>query len=102
MENNNRDFMKNRPGVERANQYQDVYGSQTSSTRTTISAVLTVITFILMMISIFTGNNLMMIIFIPLFVILVISFFVARHADRQNTPVKPQESKEALFKDYDV
>ena len=102
MENNQTDFMKNRPGAEKANQYKDVYGSQKSSTRTTVSAVLSVITFILMLIAIFTGNNLMMIIFIPLFVLLVISFFVARHADKQNTPVEPTEHPEALFKDYDI
>lgn len=102
MENNQTDFLKNRPGSEKANQYKDVYGSQKTSTRTTVSAVLGVIVFILMMISIFTANNLMMLIFIPLFVILVISFFVGRRADKQNTPPPVQEHPEALFKDYDV
>lgn len=102
MENNNKDFLKNRPGAERANQYQDVYGSQKSSTRTTVSAVLTVIVFILMMIAIFTHNNLMMVVFIPLFVILVISFFAARRADRQNKPVELQDNSEAIFKDHDI
>lgn len=102
MENNQTDFMKNRPVAAQANQYKDVYGSQKSSTRTTVSAVLSVLTFILMLIAIFTGNNLMMIIFIPLFVLLVISFFVARHADKQNTPVEPTEHPEALFKDHEI
>lgn len=102
MENNHKDFMKNRPGVERANQYQDVYGSQKSSTRTTISAALSVIVFILMMIAVFTGNRFMMLIFIPLFVVLMISFFVGRRADRQNRPAKLQEHPEALFKDHDI
>ena len=103
MENNQTDFMKNRPVAASANQIKDVYGSQKSSTRTTVSAILGVIVFILMVISIIMGNNLMMIIFIPLFVIFVISFFVARHADRQNMPAKPQDdNKEALFKDHDV
>lgn len=94
--------MKNRPVAAAANQYKDVYGSQKKSTFTTFSAVLSVIVFILMMISIFTGNNLMMLIFIPLFVILLISFFVAKRADRQNTPVEPQDNPEALFKDHEV
>ncbi|MBQ3266118.1 MAG: hypothetical protein IJH07_10120 [Ruminococcus sp.] len=102
MENNQTDFMKNRPVAAQANQFKDVYGSQKGSTRTTVSAVLGVIVFILMMIAIFTGNNLMMLIFIPLFIILVISFFVARRADRQNMPVEPQDNEEALFKDHDV
>ena len=102
MENNQTDFMKNRPGAEKANQYKDVYGSQQTSTRTTVSAILSVIVFILMMIAIITGNNLMMLIFIPLFLLLLLSFIVAKRADRQNTPVEPQENKEALFKDHDV
>ena len=103
MENNQTAFMKNRPVAASANQYKDVYGSQKKSTFTTISAVLSVITFILMMISIFTGNRLMMVIFIPLFVMLIISFFVGKHAEKQNSPVeKTQDNKEALFKDHDL
>ena len=102
MENNNKDFMKNRPVAASANQFQDVYGSQKTSTRTTVSAVLAVIVFILMMIGIFTGNTFIMVVFIPLFVILVISFFAARHADKQLRPIEPNDNKEALFKDYDI
>ena len=59
------------------------------------------IVFILMMIAIFTGNNLMMLIFIPLFAVLLISFFVAKRADRQNAPVEPQDHPDAIFKDHD-
>ena len=103
MENNQTDFMKNRPVASTANQYKDVFGSQKKSTFTTVSAVLSVITFVLMMIAIFTGNRLMMVIFIPVFIGLVISFFVGRRADRQNAPVqKTEQSKEALFKDHDI
>ncbi len=102
MENNQTDFMKNRPVAAQANQYKDVYGSQKSSTRVAISAVLGVIVFILMMIAIFTGNNLMMLIFIPLFAVLVLSFFVAKRADKQNRPAEPIENPEAIFKDHEI
>ena len=102
MENNQTDFMKNRPVAAAANQIKDVYGSQKKSTFTTVSAVLSVIVFVLMMIAIFTGNNLMMLVFIPLFVILLISFFVAKHADKQNKPVEPQDHPEAIFKDHEI
>ena len=102
MENNQTDFMKNRPVAAQANQFKDVYGSQKSSTRTTVSAVLSVIVFILMMIAIFTGNNLMMLIFIPLFVVLLISFFVARRADKQNAPIEPQDNPDAIFKEHEI
>ena len=45
----------------------------------------------------------MMVIFIPLFVMLIISFFVGKHAEKQNSPVeKTQDNKEALFKDHDL
>lgn len=105
MENNQTDFMKNRPVAAAANQFKDVYGSQKKSTFTTVSAVLSVVSFVLMVISIVLGNRLMMVIFIPLFVLLVISFFVGKHADKQNTPVKTQndqKNKEALFQDHDL
>lgn len=102
MENNQTDYMKNRPVAAGANQYKDVYGSQKSSTRTTISAVLAVINLILIVIAFITGNNLMKIIFIPLFIILLISFLVGRRADKQNTPVEPKDDPEALFKDHEI
>lgn len=102
MENNQKDFMKNRPVASAANQYKDVYGTQKSATRTTVSAVLAVLMFILSLIAVITGNNLMMVIFIPLFVILLISFLVAKHADQQNAPVEPRENPEALFQDHDL
>lgn len=94
--------MKNRPVASPANQFKDVYGSQQKSTFTTVSAVLTVIVFILAVISVITGNNLMMIIFIPLFVLLLISFIIARRADRQNAPAEPQDNPEAIFKEHDI
>ncbi len=102
MENNNKDFMKNRPVAAPANQYQDVYGSQSKSTFTTISAVLTVVMFVLTLISWIVGNPILQAIFTPVFVVLIISFFVARRADKQNAPVEPQDNPDALFKDHEI
>jgi multisubunit Na+/H+ antiporter MnhG subunit len=101
MENNQRDFMKNRPVAAQANQYKDVYGSQKSSTRATISAVLAVIDLILAVIGIATGNFLMMVVFIPLFAVLMISFIVAKRADRQNAPVEMPDHPDSIFKDHE-
>lgn len=101
MENNQTDFMKNRPVAAAANQIKDVYGSQKKSTRTTVSAVLSVLVFVLMVIAIATGNRFMMVVFIPLFILLMISFLIGRHADRQNSPPQPQENSEALFKEHE-
>ena len=101
MENNHKDFMKNRPVAAPANQIQDVYGSQSKGAFTTVSAVLTVIMFVLTLITWINGHMLKYI-FTPVLVILIISFFVARSADKKNAPVEPQEHPEAIFKDYDV
>ncbi len=94
--------MKNRPVASAANQIKDVYSTQKKSTFTTLSAALTVIVFIIALIAVIMGNNLMMVIFIPLFVLLLISFLVARRADRQNTPVAPENHPDAIFKEHEI
>ena len=35
-------------------------------------------------------------------VALIISFFVARHADKQNAPVEPHDNPDAIFKEHDI
>ena len=102
MENNQTDFMKNRPVADKANQFKDVYGSQKKSTRTTVTAVLMVLDLILAVIAVITGNNLMMIIFIPLLLLLLISFVVAKRADKYNAPIEPRDNEEAIFKDHNI
>lgn len=94
--------MKNRPVAQQANQFKDVYGTQQKSTFTTLSAVLTVIVFIIALISLITGNSLMTVIFLPLFVLLLISFLVARRADKQNAPAEPSEHPDAIFKEHEI
>ena len=94
--------MKNRPVVTQANQYKDVYGSQKRSTRTVISVLLTAVNLIIIIAAIINDNKLMLWIFIPLLIILLISFFVARRADKQNAPAEPSDHPEAIFKDHDL
>lgn len=93
--------MKNRPVAAQANQFKDVYGSQKKSTFTTLSAVLTVLDFVILVIALIMGNHLLTMIFAPLFAVLLISFFVARRADKQNAPVEPRDNPEAIFKDHE-
>ena len=105
MENNNRDFLKNRPVVKEANQYQDVYGSQKKSTFTTVSAVLAVVMFVFTLISWINNNLIFKTIFTPVFILLLISFVVSFVTDRKNRPVVPDkdlENSESIFKDHDV
>lgn len=101
MENNQTDFMKNRPVVDKANQYKDVYGSQKSSTRTTVTVTLIILMTILVIVAWINANYLWLGIFAPVLVGLIISIFIGRRADKYNTPVKPEDSPEAIFKEHE-
>lgn len=101
MENNQKDFMKNRPGAEKANQYKDVYGSQSVSTRTTVTAVLTLVMAICVIYSIIRANWYTFGIFGTVLVALIISLIIGRRADRYNRPVEPHDSPDAIFKEHE-
>lgn len=101
MENNQTDFLKNRPVAATANQYKDVYGSQKSSTRKTITGVLIFVMLIFVIISIFTGNYITLSIFGFWLALLIVSIFIGRHADKSKMPVKPVDSPEAIFKEHE-
>ena len=102
MENNQTDFMKNRPPAAFANQAKDVFGSQQKSTRTTITAVLIVVMTILMILALIFGNWIIFWVVTPALVGLIISLFIGRRADRQNMPVEPHDSPDAIFKEHEI
>ena len=102
MENNQTDFMKNRPLVDKANQYKDVYGSQKKSTRTTVTALLLVLVTILSIMALVNQSYVLLALFGPTLILLIISLFVARRADRQNSPVKSADTPEAIFKEHEI
>lgn len=101
MENNQTDFMKNRPVAAPMNQVKDVYGSQKKSTRTTLTAFLAAVDLIILVISLITGNYMVTIIFAPLLPLLLIAVIIGRRADRQNTPPQPSHHPEALFQEHE-
>ena len=101
MENNQTDFMKNRPVAAYANQTKDVYGSQKKSTRTTITVILIVLMVFFIILSLVNTNWFTFWIFTPVLVGLIIALIVGRRADRYNMPVEPHDSPEALFKEHD-
>lgn len=101
MENNKPDFMKNRPVAAPANQIKDVYGSQKSSTRLTVTAVLAVIDLIVFIIGLMTGNWFLTVIFGPLLVLFVLALIIGIRADRQNTPPEHTDTADAIFKDHE-
>lgn len=102
MENNQTDFMKNRPVAAFANQTKDVYGSQKSSTRTTVTAVLIALMTVFVIISLVNSNWFTFWIFTPVLVGLIIALFIGRRADRYNAPVEPHDSPEAIFKEHEI
>lgn len=93
--------MKNRPVAALPNQYKDVYGSQKSSTRTTITAVLILLMTVFTILSLVYANYLLLALFAPVLVGLLISLIIGRRADKYNTPVKPEDSPEAIFKEHE-
>ncbi len=92
--------MKNRPVADKANQYKDVYGSQKSSTRTTITALLLIVMTILTVIAFVNRSYVLLVLFVPTLLGLIISLFVGRRADKYNMPVKPKDNPEAIFKEH--
>ncbi len=100
MENNQKDFMKNRPVAAQANQYKDVYGSQSASTRTTVTAVLILVMIVCVIMSIIKSNWYTLGIFGTVLAALIISLIVGRRADRYNAPVDPQDAPDAIFKEH--
>lgn len=101
MESNRPDFMKNRPPASSANQIKDVYESQKPSTRKTVTAILTVIDLIILIIGLITGNRFLIVIFLPLLALFILSIILGIRADRQNTPPAPKDNPDAIFKDHE-
>ena len=102
MENNQTDFMKNRPPAAYANQVKDVYGSQRKSTRTTITVILTVLLTVFVILSAVNSNIIALTIFSFILIALIISLIVGIRADRQNAPVEPGDDTEAIFKEHEI
>lgn len=93
--------MKNRPVAAQPNQFKDVYGSQKSSTRTTVTAVLIFVMTLFVILSLVNQNYLLLTLFAPTLLGLIISLFIGRRADKYNTPVKPEDNPEAIFKEHE-
>ena len=101
MENNEHDFMKNRPVAASANQIKDVYGSQKTSTRVTVTVVLAVIDLIVFIIGLITGNWFLTVIFGPLLILFVLALIIGIRANRQDTPPEYNDTSDAIFKDHE-
>lgn len=104
MENNSKDFMKNRPVVSSANQYKDVYGSASKGYFNFVTVLLAVIIGICSILSFVKNNALFGSLFLFVFIVLIISIVVAYISNKNNKPPikKSTDDTEAIFKDHDI
>lgn len=97
MENNQTDFMKNRPVAAFANQAKDVYGSQQSSTRITLTVVLILLMIAGIILSLIYGNYYLLAVFTAALMGLIISIVIGKRADRYHAPVDDKFNENEKF-----
>lgn len=102
MENNQKDFMKNRPVVSGANQAKDVYGTMKKSSVSVLTVLLSLILIVCAVACFARGRVLSGILFLVLFAILIISTVVAKRSERaNNVPTDKTYHKDTIFKDHE-
>lgn len=101
MENNQKDFLKNRPVVASLNQVKDVYGSYKRPTLNILTFILSLVTGGLTLYFYLGGSVVFGSVFLVAFVALVVSTIVSYVSDRRQLPVEKVDSSEAIFKEYD-
>ncbi len=102
MENNEKDFMKNRPVASSANQAKDVYGPMKKSSISILTVLLAVIMIVCAVACFMNGRILSGVLFLILFAILIMSTIVAKRSDKANSkPEKLDENPDAIFKDHE-
>ena len=101
MENNQKDFMKNRPVVSGANQIKDVYGSAKQSNINILTVLLSVIMIVCAVICFIKGHIVPGLLFSAFFVALFISTIIATRS--KNADLKPQASNnpDSIFKEHE-
>ena len=100
MENNQRDFMKNRPVVDKANQYKDVYGTASSSAREVLTVILSIIMIACAFTCFFKGHIVPGLVFSGIFALLMISVYVSNRKKR--IKYDPESINQgAIFKDHE-
>lgn len=101
MENNERDFMKNRPVVANANQAKDVYGPMKKGSVNLITLLLTLVLLVCMISNFVTGKITWGCIFAFLLVVLLFSQYVSNKSTKANSKPESQEHPDAIFKDHE-
>ena len=100
MENNQKDFMKNRPVVDKANQYKDVYGTSTSATREVLTVLFSIVMIACAITCFVKGHTVPGLVFSGIFAVLLISVFFANRTKK--IKYDPDNiNKGAIFKDHE-
>ena len=101
MENNQNDFMKNRPVAEQANKSKDVYGSMKSSSVSFITVLLAIVLTVCLVYNFATGKTTWGWIFTVLLSVLLLSTYVSAKINKQNAPIEKIDHPDAIFKDHE-
>ncbi len=101
MENNERDFMKNRPVAVEANKYKDVYGTMKKGSFNLVTILLMVIIAVCMVSNFVSGRITWGCIFAFLFVLLLLSQYVSHKSTKANSKPEKREHPDAIFKDHE-
>ena len=101
MENNERDFMKNRPVASSANQAKDVYGPMKKISVSLITIILTVILGVFAVTNFVSGRVLSGSMFTVLVLILLFSVYVSAKSTKANSKPEKTENSEAIFKEHE-
>lgn len=101
MENNNKDFLKNRPGsgIENLNKYQDNFGSAKDSTKDFLTVLFSIILIACAIVCFVRGYVGVGLVFSAIFLLLLVSSIIV---EMKRVPVdRTNNSTETIFKDHE-
>lgn len=101
MENNEKDFMKNRPVASSANQAKDVYGPMKQSNISIITVILTIILTVCVVMCFVKGRILSGVLFLVLIAVLILSSVVSARSRKANSKPEACDHPDAIFKDHE-
>lgn len=101
MENNDKDFLKNRPVVSNLNQAKDVYGPMKKGGVALITLVLSLVLLGCSIYDFVCGRYIWGSIFATVFLALFVSVLVSSVNTPKDMSVENKEHPDAIFKDYE-
>ena len=100
MENNEKDFLKNRPSMEKLNQSKDVYGSMKNTGVSVITVLLSLVLLVCAIYDFCGGRYIWGSIFATVFVALLVSSII-KIMNEQDIIIEKNDNTDAIFKDHE-